>query len=130
MASMSDAQTHIAQTVQELSDDTRTLVRAEVDAARRELMDRLSAEAPGAALATAAGGLGVLAAASPPRMGLRLLQRRPGPVGAAFTAPPLYTAAAVTAAVGAYRLLRAAPAPWPAATARQTVVQAAESAAH
>ena len=124
---MSDAETTVANAVQELADDSRDLVRAEVDSARRELMERLSAAAPGGILAAAAAGMGMLAVASAHHMSLRVLQRWLGPVGAAFAATTLYTAGAVAAAVGAFRLLADAPAPWPANTARQTA-EAAESA--
>lgn len=104
----------------ELSAHTAALVRQEIDAAKNELVSRLTAELPGAAWLAASGVLGLFAAASTYRLSLRILERWCSPSTAALIAALGYGGAATYTGISAVQRLRAAPLPVPAATAEQT----------
>jgi len=103
-------QAGIADALGNLSEQTRLLVRREIDSAQRELWGKVKASAPAATLVATAGVLAVLATASAYRCSLRLLEKG---------LPP--------AVAGAQRL-RELPAPFPTETAHETATLLAESA--
>ena len=109
----------MAQAVGDLSEQTRRLVRQELDAAQQEIRDKVTEIAPALALAAAAGGFGLLAAASAYRLSLRLFEKGLPPAAAAFAATIGYGAAAAGAAVLAARRIRSMPPLFPVGTARQ-----------
>jgi hypothetical protein len=111
----------IAHALGDLSEQTRSLVRQEIDAAERELWEKALAAAPAVALGGIAAGCALLAAASAYRWSLRLLERAVSPPAAALLATVGYGAAAGVAGAAAYRRFRAAPAPLPTETAAHTV---------
>ena len=109
----------MAEALHDLSDQTRVLVRHEIDAALREMWDKARQGGPAAALLAASGVLGLLAAASSYRLSLRLLEKRLPPATAALAAAVVYgTAAACAAVLGAQRM-RELPLPVPAETMRE-----------
>jgi hypothetical protein len=112
-------QAGIAEALGDLSEQTRVLVRGEVDAAQREMWEKAKASAPALALVVAAGALGLLAAASSYRLSLRLLEMRLSPPAAALAATAGYGAGAACAAVLAARQVRELPSLFPAQTAKQ-----------
>jgi Putative Actinobacterial Holin-X, holin superfamily III/WS/DGAT C-terminal domain len=112
-------QAGIAEALGDLSEQTRILVRREIDTAQREMWEKAKESVPALALLGAAGALGLLAAASAYRLTLRLLERHLSPASAAFTATVCYGAGAAGAAVAGGRRLRELPSPFPAETARQ-----------
>src|SRR5579884_1060069 len=95
----------VSHALNDLSEQTRLLVRQEVQAAREEVVERLRAAAPGVGLAAVAGVLGMTAAASAYRWFLRLLEKMLPPATAAFVATALPGAVAGMAAVAAKRKL-------------------------
>jgi hypothetical protein len=102
----------------ELTEETSGLVRREVQAARSELLDRLTANGPAVALLGTSAALGILCLASSHRFLLSLLEKRLSPSTAALVAGLGYgVAAGATGVVGADRLRRA-PTPLPVDTAR------------
>jgi hypothetical protein len=112
-------QAGIAEALGDLSDQTRVLVRHEVEAAQREMCEKAKASAPALVLLVAAGALGLLAAASSYRLSLRLLETRLSPPAAALAATLAYGGGAACAAVLAARQIRQLPPLFPAETARQ-----------
>jgi hypothetical protein len=122
-------QAGIAEALGDLSDQTRVLVRHEVEAAQREMLEKAKASAPALALLVAAGALGLLAAASSYRLSLRLLETRLSPPAAALAATLGYGGAAACVAVLAAREMRELPPLFPAATARQAREAVTEAAA-
>ena len=80
-------QAGIAEALGDLSEQTRILVRREIDAAQREMWEKAKESAPALALLGAAGTLGLLAAASAYRLTLRLLERRLSPASAVLPRP-------------------------------------------
>jgi Putative Actinobacterial Holin-X, holin superfamily III len=120
-------QAGIAETLHDLSDQTRDLVRLEARAAVREMWDKARRSGPAVGLLAASGLLSLFATASAYRLSLRLLEKRLSPVAAALTATVGYgTAATYTALVG-IRQLREAPAPVPVETAREASAAAAQA---
>jgi len=93
----------IADTLDQLSSQTRRLVQTEVRAARDELLDRLRQAAPAAALATVAAGCGVLAVASSYRLSMRVLEAMTSPGTAAVLALAGYGTAGIAAGQAARR---------------------------
>jgi hypothetical protein len=112
-------QAGIADAVRDLSDNSRLLVRREIDAAEREMWRKAKDGAPAFGLLAASSALGLLAAASSYRLTLRLLEKVLPPVSAALTAAAGYGAGAVCTAVLAARRLRDLPPFFPTETARQ-----------
>lgn len=112
-------QAGIAEALGDLSEQTRILVRREIDTAQREMWEKAKESAPALALLGAAGALGLLASASAYRLTLRLLEKQLSPASAAFAAAVFYGAGAAGAAVAGGRRLRELPSPFPAETARQ-----------
>jgi hypothetical protein len=109
----------IAETLHDLSDQTRVLVRREVNSALREMWRKARPSGPAIGLLAASGALAVLAAASSYRLSLRLLEKRLSPAGAATAATLGYGAAAAGAGVLGVRLLQRAPLPLPTETAQE-----------
>jgi len=121
-------QAGIADALGDLSEQTRLLVRREIDSAQRELWTKVKASAPAATLVATAGVLAVLATASAYRCSLRLLEKRLPPATAALLGAGVYGAGAVGAAVAGAQRLRELPAPFPTETAHETATLLAESA--
>jgi hypothetical protein len=124
-------QAGIADALGDLSEQTRILVRHEIDAAQREMWEKAKQSAPAFALVAGAGVLGLFAAASSYRLSLRLLEKALPPAVAAFAATAGYGAGAACMGVLAARRIRELPPPFPAETAKRTgraVAEAAESA--
>jgi hypothetical protein len=113
-------QAGIADAFAQLSQETATLVRQEIDAAKTEMLDRLIALAPGAGMLAAGGGAALLAAASAYRLSLRMLEARMSPTKAALLATVMYGAAAAALIPAASRQIRQAPVPFPAETVEST----------
>lgn len=124
-------QAGIADALGDLSEQTRILVRHEIDAAQREMWEKAKQGAPAFALVAGAGVLGLFTAASCYRLTLRLLEKALPPAAAAFAATAGYGAGAACMAVLAARRIRELPPPFPAETAKRTgraVAEAAENA--
>lgn len=110
----------ISDALYDLSDQTRVLVRREVDSALREMWDKARQTGPAMGLLAASAALTLFAAASCYRLSLRWLDQRLSPPAAALTAMIGYGAAAAGAgALGARRLTQV-PLPVPARTVRET----------
>jgi hypothetical protein len=122
-------QTGIAEALGDLSEQTRILVRHEIDAAQREMWEKAKDSAPAFALVATAGALGLFAAASSYRLSLRLLEKRLPPSAAAFAATVGYGAGAAWTAVLAARRIRGLPPPFPAETAKRAGKAVAEATA-
>jgi hypothetical protein len=69
-------QAGIAKALTDLSDQSRVLVKSEIDSPLRETWEKARRSGPPAALAAASGALALLAAASAYRLTLRLLEER------------------------------------------------------
>lgn len=113
-------QAGIAQAVGDLSEQTRNLVRQEINIAQREMRDKAVQSLPAIALAAAAAFFGLLTVASAYRLSVRLLEKRMSPAGAALAATLAYGAAAGGSGVLAAQQIRKLPSLFPAETARQT----------
>jgi Putative Actinobacterial Holin-X, holin superfamily III len=119
----------IADALGDLSEQTRVLVRREVDAAQREMWAKAKAAAPALALTAASGALGLFAAAAVYRLSVRLLEKGLPPATAAFLAAVVYGAGAAGTAIVAIRQLGELPPLFPAETAQETGTIIAETAA-
>lgn len=108
----------VARAVTQLAQQASGLVQQEVASAQGELLDKLRANIPAAALLGAAGVFGAFALASAHRWGSALLEKALPPASAAFVGLLLDGAVAGAAGVAGARLLRAAPTPLPTDTAR------------
>jgi hypothetical protein len=117
----------IAETLHDLSDQTRNLVRREVNSALLEMWRKTRQSGPAVGLLAASGALAVFAAASSYRLSLRLLEKRLSPAAAATAATAGYGAAAACAGVLGVRMLRQLPLPLPTETARETTQAVAEA---
>jgi hypothetical protein len=115
-----EAQAGVSNALHDLSENSRTLVRHEVDAAQREMWAKVKEGTPAFALLGAAGFLGLLSAAASYRLSLRLLEKLLPPVPAALVAAAGYGAGTGFAAVFGLRRLRDVPPLLPTETARQT----------
>ncbi|MBV9207254.1 MAG: phage holin family protein [Actinobacteria bacterium] len=104
----------------DLSDQTRVLVRREVDSALRETWDKAKRSSPAAGLLAASAVLALFATASAYRLSLRWLEKRLSPPAAALTATIGYGVAAACTGTAGIRLLRQVPLPVPAETVRET----------
>lgn len=128
MTDIRQAQAGIADALTELSEETRVLVRAELESAEREAWGKLKRAAPGIALVSVGGALGLAAGASSYRFCLRVLERMLGPSFAALAATAGFGGAAYFAVRSGIERLRAAPAPLPTDTARETAATVKETA--
>jgi Putative Actinobacterial Holin-X, holin superfamily III len=108
----------VAAAVTQLTEQTTGLVQQEITAARREVVGKLTANLPAAAMLGVAGLMSVFALASSYRWVLALLEKRLPPASAAFVALLLDGAAAGTAGALGAKWLKAAPAPVPSETAQ------------
>jgi hypothetical protein len=122
------AQAGIADALQELSENSRVLVRQEVDAAQREMWAKAKDSAPAFGLLGAAGVLGLFAAAASYRLSVKMLEKLLPPVPAALTAAAAYGAGAAYTAILATRRLRELPSLLPTQTARQVRETVADTA--
>jgi hypothetical protein len=116
---MSDAQSSqtpqagIADALTQLSEETRQLVRQEIDAARDEMWDRAKQLAPGIGLMAGAGALGIFAAASAYRSCLRIVEKVLPPTLAAMFATAALGGGAAYLALRGSEKLKEAPSPVP-----------------
>jgi hypothetical protein len=125
------AQEGIADALQNLSQNSRTLVRQEIKAAQQETLDKAKEAAPAFGLLAAAAMLGLLATAASYRATVRLLDKFLPPVPAALTAAAGYGAGAAYTGILAVRRIRQLPPLLPTETARQaseTITSAAADA--
>ena len=118
----------VAQALNQLTEQTSSLVRQEVASAQGELVDKLKANLPAAGVLAASGLAGTLAVASSHRWVLAVLEKRLPPASAAFVALLGYGAAAGAAGVVGAGWLKAAPAPVPSETARDVTTVVADAA--
>jgi hypothetical protein len=123
------AQAGVSDALHDLSENSRVLVRHEVDAAQREMWAKAKESAPAFALLGAAGFLGLLSAAASYRLSQRLLEKLLPPVPAALVAAAGYGAGAGCAARAGLRRLREMPPLFPMETARQTRQMVADATA-
>ena len=123
-----EAQAGVADAVRGLSDNTQALVRHEIMAAQREMLDKAKQFLPAIGLLGAAGFFGLLSASASYRLSVRLLEKSLSPATAAFVAAAGYGAAAGAAGTVGIARLRASKAPVPAATIRQAVATVAGTA--
>ena len=114
------AQQGVADAVNNLSENSRALVRHEIAAVQTEMWAKAKQALPAAGLLGAAGFFGVLSAAAAYRLSIRLLEQAMPPAAAAFTATAAYGAAAGAAGAVGIRQLREMPPLFPADTARET----------
>lgn len=118
----------VAGSLHDLSEQTRRLVRQEIDAAQQEMWDKAKASAPALGAAALAGALGLFAAASGYRFTLRVLEAAmPRPM-AALLATVGYGVGAAGAASYAVGRFRELPPLLPSETARQAGAAVAETA--
>lgn len=123
-------QAGIADAFAQISQETATLVREEINAAKTEMLDRLIKLAPGAGMLAAGGAAALFATASAYRLSLRMLEARMSPAKAALLATSIYGAAAAVLIPAALRQIKEGPAPFPAETVettRQAVDQARQT---
>lgn len=124
-----EAQQGISEALHDLSDNSRTLVREEIEAAQQELWEKAKRDLPAAGLLAAAAAFGLLSAASSYRLSIRLLEKNLPPATAAFTAAAGYGLIAGAAAVAGLKLLGEAPPLLPTETAREAARTVADTAA-
>jgi flagellar biosynthesis GTPase FlhF len=123
-----DARDGVTDAVRDLSENTKILVRREIEAAELEMLDKAKQALPAIGLLGAAGFFGVLSLAASYRLSVRLLEKTMPPATAAFVAAAGYGAVAgASGAVGIQRLRSAEP-PVPAETVRTTAKAAAGKA--
>jgi putative superfamily III holin-X len=123
-----EARDGVADAVRDLSENTKTLVRREIEAAELEMLDKAKQALPAIGLLGAAGFFGVLSLAASYRLSVRLLEKTMPPATAAFVAAAGYGAVAgASGAVGIQRLRSAEPLV-PAETVRTTAKAAAGKA--
>jgi len=111
-----------------LSDNTRVLVRHEIAAAQRELLDKARHALPTIGLLGAAGFFGVLSASAAYRLSVRLLEKSLPPATAAFLAAAGYGVAAGAAGAAGLQRLRSSRPLVPAQTVRETVATVTNTA--
>jgi len=115
--------------LQDLSEQSRRLVRQEVGLAVRETLDKAKQSLPAVGLLAASGVFGVLTIAASYRLSMRLLEKRLSPSGAALVAAAGYGGATACAALAGIRWLRETPLPAPSRTARDASAAVAGAAA-
>jgi hypothetical protein len=118
----------IAGTIGDLSQQTRNLVRREIDSARMEMLEGVKAGAPVVVGFLAAGLSATLALASAYQWTLRILERRMSPAGAAFTASVAYGGVSVALATSAWKKRDKLDRLFPTRTAQATVAGARQAA--
>jgi len=126
--STSGAARGVARALNQLTEQTSSLVRQEVASAQGELVDKLKANLPAVGAFAVSGVAGVLALASSFRWVVAVLERRLPPASAAFVALLGYGAASAGAAVVGAGWLKAAPVPVPSDTARDVSAVVADAA--
>jgi hypothetical protein len=105
-----EAQEGVADAVHGLSDNTTVLVRHEIAAVQREMLDQARQARPAIGLLGAAGFFGVLSAAAGYRLSVRLLEKRLPPAAAALVAAAGYgVAAGAAGSLGIQRLRGSRP---------------------
>lgn len=115
----SEATSGMARALNQLTEETGELVRREVQAARSEVVGKLAANIPAAALLGTAGVLSTLCIASGHRWFLRALETRIPPATAALVATIGYgVAAGLTGGLAVQWFRQAAP-PLPVDTVRE-----------
>jgi hypothetical protein len=124
------AQAGIADALENLSENSRALVRHEIAAAQREMLGQAKQALPALGLLAAAALCGTLSAAASFRLSVQLLEKRLPPAAAAFVAAAGYGAAAGAAAAAGFQRLRALPPLFPAETVRKTAQTVAAAAQH
>lgn len=124
-----EAQAGVAGALRDLSDNSRALVRHEIAAAQKEMLDKAKDALPAAGLLGAAAFFGAASAAAAFRLSLHLLEKALPPTAAALTAAVGYGAAAGAAGAIGYQRLRELPPLVPAETARETVKTVADTTA-
>jgi hypothetical protein len=124
-----EAQEGIADALQDLSQNSRALVRQEISAAQHEMLDKAKEAAPAVTMLAAAAMLGLLATAASYRATVRLLEKFLPPVPAALTAAAGYGAGAAYTGVLGARKIRQLPPLLPTRTARQASETIASTAA-
>jgi hypothetical protein len=121
------AQAGVADALQDLSENSRALVRHEIASAQREMLGKAKQALPALGLLGAAALFGTLSAAASFRLSIRLLEKRLPPATAAFVAAAGYGAAAGAAAATGLQRLRAVQPLFPAKTARDTAKTVADA---
>lgn len=124
------AQEGIADALGRLSEETRVLVRAELEQAQTEAWSKLKQAAPGLGLVAVGGALGVAAGASAYRVALRALEKPLPPLAAAVVAMVGFAGGSVVAITTGLQQLRESPLPLPSETAREGADAMAEAAEH
>ena len=120
-------QTPIADTVSQQSEDSRLLVRQEIDAAGKELWAKAKGLMPAVGLLGAGAVAGVFATASAYRFSLRVLDRLFPPEMSALVATATFAAASGWATTAGLERLKNSQLPLPTDTARATVEAAGEN---
>lgn len=121
-------QAGIADALTQLSEETRQLVRQELDDARDEMWARAKCLLPGLALGTVGAGLALATTASVYRVTLRGLERVLGPTLGAMVATVAFGSAAAVTSAAAWQELRDAPLPAPLDTAARAARDVGEVA--
>jgi hypothetical protein len=117
----------IAETLGDLSQQTRNLVRREIQTARTEILEGAKQAAPALAGFLAAGLCAALGLASAYRWTLRILERRMSPAGAAFFAMLAYGGASLAVGYSAWNSREDLPRLLPTKTAQATVAGAQQA---
>src|SRR5579875_3074067 len=120
-----DPQSGIADALAQLSEETRVLVRQELERGRQELWERAKELAPAAGLLALGAGLGVFAAASSYRLVLRVLEKLSTPGVAALLGTAGFGAGAAFALKAGMGQLKGAPVPFPVSAATEAAARAA-----
>lgn len=115
-----EAQQGVDDALHDLSDNSRALIRHEIEAAQQEMRDKAKQALPAAGLLAVAGAFGLLSAASIYRLSLRLLEKNLPPATAACTAAAGYGVIAGAAGAAGVVWLRELWPLVPAETARET----------
>jgi hypothetical protein len=124
-----EAQEGVAEALHDLSDNSRALVRHEIAAAQKEVLDQAKQALPAAGLLGAAALFGALSAAASFQLSIRLLEKSLPPAAAAFTAAVGYGIAAGAAGTLGIRRLQNLKPLFPAETARETAKTVADATA-
>lgn len=118
----------IAEALAQISEETRALVRTEIERARDETVRRARAATPAAALLGAGALFGLASVASAYRLVLRILERMSTPSVGAFLAMAGFGAGAVVCLGKGRGRLAEAPAPLPVDTARDAAATVRDTA--
>ncbi len=118
----------LAGAIGELSQQTRNLVRREINVARLEMVEGIKQDAPVLAQFETAALFGVLALGSAYRLSLRILERRLSPGGAALAATVGYGGLSLGLALAAWSRRDQLQQLIPSRTVRATVEGAKQAA--